>query len=333
MSKKIETNRLAFKKALPEIILNVNSALSGRDVKKYSNILKRIGRGNELPHWYTELEKTGTLPNLDGKTIGSVIEMLLVAASEKCVFEKKSLQLRINPARGVDLPDLGLGVKSPSENFCTSEPYFSAYERLIGSEHAVVVLLTDYQERKKKPPLKLQITNYAFLEGSELADRNLCVLALKHRDFLLKTNEAWAKKLMKFLCFVNQSDWLAKQLVKSLSILNEKHSSQLDEFIKQAEVDFAKTNADREKKHKPEVPDDQLEVLRRLKASTPSVLAIIDACDNWVLENFQEAGRSPNANEWEKLKFGPLNGKIGVSAALQWRYNFSALFTSEEEQS
>lgn len=145
------------------------------------------------------------------------------------------------------MPDLGLGVKSPSENFCTSEPYFSAYERLIGSEHAVVVLLTDYQERKKKPPLKLQITNYAFLEGSELADRNLCALALKHRDFLLKTNEAWAKKLMKFLCFVNQSDWLAKQLVKSLSILNEKNPAQLHEFIKQAEVDFIKTNLDRAK--------------------------------------------------------------------------------------
>lgn len=42
-----------------------------------------------MPHWYTELEKTGTLPNLDGKTIGSVIEMLLVAAAEKCVFEKR----------------------------------------------------------------------------------------------------------------------------------------------------------------------------------------------------------------------------------------------------
>lgn len=329
MNKRIDANRKIFKESLEDVILKVNRALSGKDVHKYSEILRRVGRGKTLPHWYTELEKTGTLPNLDGKTIGSVIEMLLVAVAEKSVFEKQGIQLTINPARGVDLPDLGLGVKSPSENFCTSEPYFSAYERLTGSEHAVIVLLTDYQERKKTPPLKLQITNYAFLEGTELADRNLCALAITHRDFLLNANEAWAKKFMKFLSFVNQSDWLAKQLVKSLALLKEKSAAKLEEFIKQAELDFRKTNADRLKKHKPEVPDEHLKMLMNLKSISPTTLAIIDLCDNWVLENFQEAGRNPNANEWEKLKYGPLNGKIGVSAALQWRYNFSALFSSE----
>ncbi|HUY90148.1 MAG TPA: hypothetical protein VMV10_15530 [Pirellulales bacterium] len=120
--------------------------------------MKRIGRGGVLPHWYKNLKKKGDLPNLDGKTIGSVIEMLLVGVLETSTFRGLEIPaLRINPARGIDLPDLDLGVKSPSENYCTSEPFFSAYERLLGSEYDILVLLTDYQTAKKSPPLKLQI--------------------------------------------------------------------------------------------------------------------------------------------------------------------------------
>ena len=328
MSEQTKKNREAFKRNLPNIIANVNIALSGRNLSQYSKILERIGRGNEIPHWYKALNATGTLPNLDGKTIGSVIEMLLVAVAEKITFEEKGIQLRINPARGVDLPDLGLGVKSPSENFCTSEPYFSAYERLIGSEHGVIVLLTDYQERKKTPPLKLQITSYAFLEGSELADRNLCALALRFRDYFIEENEAWAKKFLRFLCFVNQSDWLAKQLVKSLSLVNAEPKL-VKEFIAKAEIDFLKTNTERIKKDREEIPVADIDVIKALLRIKPLELAIIDACDSWVIENFHDAARYPNSNEWDKLKNGPLNGKIGVSAALQWRYNFGALFTEE----
>src|SRR5207237_3110019 len=121
------------------------------------------------------LRKHRTLPNLDGKTVGSVIEMVLVAVLETYTFAKLNIPpLRINPAKGVDLPDLDLGVKSPSENFCTSEPFFSPYERLLGSDHDVLVLLTDYQEAKKKPPLRLQIIDFRYLTKSQVADKNLC---------------------------------------------------------------------------------------------------------------------------------------------------------------
>jgi hypothetical protein len=67
--------------------------------------------------------------------------MLLVAVLEKVIFQGLEVPpLRVNPARGVDLPDLDLGIKSPSENYCTSEPFFSAYERLIGSEYDALIL-------------------------------------------------------------------------------------------------------------------------------------------------------------------------------------------------
>lgn len=322
---------------LDAIIGRVNLSLQGKALAKLEPVLKRIGRGGVVPHWFATLKSDATLPNLDGKTIGSVVEMLLVAVIETSLLAKEKTILRVNPARGVDLPDLDLGVKSPSENYCTSEPFFSAYERLLGSEHAVLVLLTDYQQKKKTPPLKLQITNWSYLEGSELADKNLCSIALKHRDRLIKHNEAWAKKLLKFLSYVNQSDWLAKQLVKAISLIDEPqdNSKHLEAFIKAAETDFVKQNAGRAKKLRPLIPDEDLDVIRSLPKVAPIELAIIDAADNWVVSTFHEAGRFPNTNEWEQLKKSALNGKIGVSAALQWRYNFGPLFKiqgAEEEE-
>ncbi len=39
-------------------------------------ILTPVGRGGKLPQWYEQLRTQPTLPNLDSKTIGSVIESL-----------------------------------------------------------------------------------------------------------------------------------------------------------------------------------------------------------------------------------------------------------------
>lgn len=125
--------REVFQANFKKTIDLINAAMQGNDVDLLQPVLSRIGRGQQLPHWYEGLVTNHTLPNLDGKTIGSVIEMLLVAVLETHIFKGLDVPpMRINPARGVDLPDLDLGVKSPSENFCTSEPFFSAYERPIG---------------------------------------------------------------------------------------------------------------------------------------------------------------------------------------------------------
>jgi hypothetical protein len=292
---------------LDSLIQAVNQSLQGKGLTKLEPVLQRIGRGGVLPHWFATLKKNGTLPNLDGKTIGSVVEMLLVAVIETKLFAQEKIILRINPARGVDLPDLNLGVKSPSENYCTSEPFFSAYERLLGSEHEVLVLLTDYQQQKNPPPLKLQLTDWSYLHGSELADKNLCALALKHRDRLIQHNEAWAKKLLKFLSYINQSDWLAKRLLKAFSLLDEplENSDRVNAFIKAAESDCQKQNVARTKKTKSLIPDEDLGVIRSLSKASPLELAIIDAADNWVVSTFHEAGHFPNTNEWEQFSAVP----------------------------
>ena len=163
-------------KHLDELMDDLNAALAGEGVVHLKNTLTRLGRGGKLPHWYEGLERDGSLPNFDGKTVGSILEMLFVAVLENKLKELKlkSAPLKINPAKGVDIPDLDLGIKSPSKNFCTSEPFFSAYERLYGNEHDSLVMLTDYQEAKKKSSITLQVTDRQYLKRTENADTKLC---------------------------------------------------------------------------------------------------------------------------------------------------------------
>ncbi|MGL4423179.1 MAG: hypothetical protein ACRCZF_21130, partial [Gemmataceae bacterium] len=236
--------------------------------------------------------------------------------------------LRINPARGVDLPDLDLGVKSPSENFCTSEPYYSAYERLIGSEHDVLVLLTDYQVAKKTPPLRLQIIQWKYLKSTQIADHNLCRIALKHRDWLVSTDEARAQRVFRFLAYINQSDWRAKRLLHLVDHLRD--DAQIHQVLKKAENEFATTNKERLKKDKVPIPESDLVALQGILKVSPLYVGIIDAADNWVVDVRKDTARAPNDNEWQRLLRGPLDGMIGMSLALQWRYNFGPLFGASE---
>lgn len=291
--------------------------------------MTRIGRGGKVPHWYADLRDFQTLPNLDGKTIGSVIEMLLLGVLETFTFARHKLQLRVNPARGTDLPDLDLGVKSPSTNYCTSEPFFSAYERLVGSKHDALILLTDYQEKKKQKPLKLQIIKWKYLGKTALADESLCRIGLKNRQFLLNQNEVWARKMFRFLAFVNQSDWRGKQLLDLVDNLTKPDA--LSGLVELAEADFKSKNKERTDRSKPIIPDSDLAALQEIIKTKPLQLGVIDAIDTWVDENLQEAGRMPSSSEWQILKDGPLDGKIGMSFALQWRFNFGRIFNGRHE--
>jgi len=314
---------------LTAIVGNMNAALRGKNLSGLKVVLNRVGRGRVLPHWYAKLEQDGTLPNLDGKTIGSVVEMLLVAVLETKTRRKLGLlPLRINPARRVDLPDIDLGVKSPSQNYCTSEPFFSAYERLLGSEHDIVVLLTDYQTAKKHPPLRLQIIGWRYLTGTQVADENLCRIARFNRDWLLADSEVRTKKVFRFLAYVNQSDWLGKQLLRSVEAIQDENA--VHEAIALATSDFDRKNREFLRLDKPVIPDDDLASLKNILNVKPLRIGVIEAADNWVVQTQKEAGRAPNDNEWQRLLCGPLDGLIGMSFALQWRYNFGRLFGNEQ---
>lgn len=311
---------------LPEAINHVNAVLAGDGVKEVGSILRRISRNGKDPHWLAQLKYDGTLPNSDGKTIGSIVEMVFLAVLEKWILSGTGVgQMSISPARGVDFPDLDLGLKSPSINFCTSEPFFSPYERLIGAGYDAVVLLTDYQEKKKGSALNLQITKSSYLLKSQIADAGLCTLARKHRNWLLEKNEAWACRFFQFLAYVNSSDWRCGKIKELLNLLAD-DSPTIDAAIKGFVNDFENKNRALSKRGAEPMPQEELDSLLAIKKMCPRSLGIIDAADNWVTQTHKDFARMPNETEWLQLRDGPLDGIIGMSYALQWRYNFGRLF-------
>lgn len=318
---KISTN-------LELIQTSLNHYLAGNDLHELEIILTRLGRGGKLPHWYEGLTKQ-SLPNYDGKTIGSIVEMMLLATIERKIFNgiPNLPVFMINPAKGVDFPQLGLGVKSPSDNFCTSEPFYSTYERLLGNMHDSLVLLTNYQDKDfKSRKSTLSIKQIKLLHGSELADKNLCTLAKEHRDFLLMKNETLCKKFIQFLAHVNQSSYIANYLISLLKTLQQEKKV-IDKQIDKISNNF-QSRIDKQIK-KGEVPFDEHEIseILKIKDTPHQVEAIINCCNDWVIENQKEFARVPNDNEWERFLISPLNGQISISFALQWHYNFASVFS------
>jgi len=324
MLTKAELRKLLQEK-LNQTVTELNHALQGLNLERFEQVLSRIGRGGTLPYWYQQLREQQTLPNLDGKTVGSVIEMLFVAVLETVTFGDVEIPpLRLNPARGVDLPDIDLGIKAPSQNYATSEPFFSAYERLLGSEYDALIMVTDYQEAKEHPPLRLQIIQWRYFLSTELADFALTAIARKHREWLLHQSEVWTQKIFRFLAYINQSDWRASHLRRIVEVMQDEN--RVRKLVLEAEKDFTKKNAERARKDKDTIPNYEIESLRSIAEAQPVTLGIVDAADNWVVENYKDFARLPNENEWRRLLVSPLNGQIGMSFALQWRYNFGRVF-------
>lgn len=325
-----EQRRRLVREGLAGIVRRVNDYLRGEHLDSIEPTLTRLGRNGQLPHWYPQLRKQGTLPNLDGKTVGSVIEMLFVADIEKNILKgKMATTLSINPAKGVDVPDLDLGIKSPSENWCTSEPFSNAYERLLGTEYDVVAVITNYQDVKERPPLKIQLTLHHYFEGHEIADKGLCARAKKIRSRVMSFGDAPARKVFKFLAFAVQSEWLCKRLLEMISGLDAPDS--LLGLLDGAVAKFEDDNARAQRKNKPLLPIEDKTFLQDLRKRKPLDRAIIEAADDWLIGRWQEAARLPNENEWLRLQKSPLDGKLGVSFALQWRYNFGVYFRGLEE--
>lgn len=312
-----------IKENLPLIQEKINTVLNGNSLSEIEDILKRIDTTGDLPSWFEKLKTDGSLPNLDGKTVGSVLEKLLACIIEKYVLEG-AIQLSLNPARGVDIPDLELGVKSPSTNYDTSEPYFSAYERLLGNEYDAIIMLTNYQEAKSKRPFRLQIMQIKYLKGSEIADKNLCAMAKALREKGME--ETSLKKLVRFLSYVNKTDWEASRILRLIQdvILDNKN---IDQKLRVIYYEFSTKNQQNEREYKPLIPQDSLDRLMSIKDISPIEQGVIKAADDWVLITQKDNGRFPNDNEWNRFMRSPLDGKIALSFALQWRYNFRPLFT------
>lgn len=317
--------RRLVRENLDQIVARVNQYLTGQKLNSVETILTRLGRNAKLPHWYPQLLEKGIFPNLDGKTVGSIIEMLFVADIEKNVLNGATT-LSINPAKGVDVPDLDLGVKSPSENWCTSEPFSNAYERLLGADYDVVAVITNYQNAKKKAPLEIQLIRWHYFKGNQVADEDLCRRAMKIREHVLQFGDVPAQKVFKFLAFAVRSEWLCRILLELITSLDVPKDlpKMLDGFILRFDRDT--------RKRKVPLRLDEKMFLEELRSRKPLDRAIIDAADEWLIGRWHEAAQLPRGQEWERLKYSRLDGRLGISFALQWRYNFGVFFKGLKEQ-
>ncbi|MBY0526752.1 MAG: hypothetical protein K2R98_25395 [Gemmataceae bacterium] len=179
--------------------------------------------------------------------------------------------------------------------------------------------------------MKLQIIKYRYLTQSEIADRNLCHIALTHRDWMLKDSEARAKRLIRFLAYINQRDWRANRLLKM--VVHMRDDETIKRIVKTAEKEFLKTNKQKLKKDEIPIADEELHAIQDvLKVKHSLYVGVIDAIDNWIIDTVKDAARSPNDDEWKRFLAGSLNGKISMSLALQWRYSFKTLFGMKEEE-
>lgn len=316
--------KLKVAENLPLIQNKINEVLNGKHIDEIEPILKRIDASGDLPEWFVMLKNGKKVPTKDGKTIGSIVEKLLVCIIERYVLDDFKVVLSVNPARGVDIPELDLGVKSPSTNFCTSEPYFSAYERLLGNEFDTIVLLTNFQNTKGGAKLDLQILQICYLRGSQIADMGLCKTAKQLRD-IYKTDHPSLKRLIRFLAYVNQSDWEAKKILDLIDgiIINHKDAY---EVIGKIENDYKVFNDNKIKEKKVTIDSSVLNRLRSFLKISPFDHGVIKVAEDWVIENQSDNGRYPNENEWSRFLSSPLDGKITMSFALQWRYNFGSIF-------
>ena len=92
----------------------MNKILLGEGLEEVEPILRRIDHTGEVPGWFNDLKTIKGLNVADGKTIGSVLEKLLVCVIEKYIINENDFpycELSINPARGVDIPEIELGIK------------------------------------------------------------------------------------------------------------------------------------------------------------------------------------------------------------------------------
>lgn len=321
--------KLKVSKSLQLIQDKINEVLNGNNFKEIEPILKRIDASGNLPEWFIMLKDGKKVPTKDGKTIGSILEKLLVCIIERYILNDFNVALSVNPAKGVDIPELDLGVKSPSTNFCTSEPYFSAYERLLGNEYDAIVLLTNFQNTKGGSKLDLQILQICYLRGSEIADMGLCNYAKQLRE-IYNSDHLSLKRLIRFLAYVNQSDWEAKKIIDLIDGVVIKKRN-VNDVISEIEKDYYVYNKKKIKENKVPIDISTLDRLRSCIKISPVDQGVIKIAEDWVIENQSDNGRYPNENEWRRFLSSPLDGKITMSFALQWRYNFGGVFKIEKD--
>lgn len=290
----MERVRNYLRQNMESLTRQVNRAFAESEVlESLRNAISNNSPNGEVPPWFENLLREGGLRVTNGKSIGSIVEKVVAAVIEVYMIPEiddvEPFSVELNPAAGVDLPQIQIGIKSPSENWDTSEPFFSPFERITGNVHDCLVFLTNFQQVKNNLPYTLAMIDSRYLLGSELSDHVLTNHALRARNIIGIESGIYIK-FCRFLCLMN------KNSRDDQPILNI--------FLQ----------------HFRAVEDDD-------ENPAPSLHECELFLDRWMEANGGVFAKlAPTELETQRLENGPLNGSIGISFALQWRYTFRSTF-------
>ena len=122
---------------------------------------------------------------------------------------------------------------------------------------------------------------------------HFCEVAKSKRTLLLNIGESETKKVFRFLAYINQQDWRARHLLRLVNAMSsEQNLTEQSEEIRVIKADYESTNTRREEEDKEPITAHDLSCFIELTKITPTYIGIINAVDNWVIETFEDAGRT-----------------------------------------
>jgi len=257
-----------------EIRESLNKYLKGERLSEISSFIRNLENDNSLPDWFNEIKNTGRPKKEDPKSLGTMIEKLIKAE----LGNRYKWKITGSSAMGVDIPEISLNIKSTSNKQPqSSEPYRSAYDRILGSDFDIILAIYDGITFLNQKSSSLDILQLNYLTKSQVADMILCKMAKNLRQIYKegKITEEIAKIGLKCIVY-------GKKTHKSTTLLKN--------------------------------------TLSRQNLSDVTEIILITEKDL----DLNEYPLPTNGN-WKQFLNSPLDGQIGISFALQWRYQFRRL--------
>jgi hypothetical protein len=303
----------SLKKIVPELIERANLVLA-QDEK----LIKEVAEYTQASYlrqspkiWKKFLKQLQSLEAnelevSDGKSIGTFIEKLLtvlLSIEKKCVFSGSA-------AKGVDLPELNLGIKATSDRQPqSSEAFKSAYERIFGIENALLVFIYNGTAYSGEAEENLRCVQHYLLSETNVADRGLCGYARDVRELYREKiiGEDLLKSILRLLVV---SDKSKKEFLGMARLIHEM-ASILGGGTKG--VQFRYLDASKASDVMAYLTDTKVQ--HALAAAVDAYQAHFDSYP------FANDGMI-DGEQFKVFQEHPLDGKISLSFALQWRFQF-----------
>lgn len=264
-----------------------------------------------------ELLETDQFELPDGKSIGTFIEKLLTvlfSIRKGCIFTGSA-------AKGIDLPELNLGIKATSDRQPqSSEPFRNAYERIFGIENALLVFIYNGTAYATGAETNLRCIQHYLLSETNVADKGLCSSAREARDLFNKKiiSEDILRRILRLLVLSDKSN---REFLNMCRLIREM-AAILQGKIKGVEFRFLT------------VKNNDPDLLTYINsAKTHEMLSgAIDAYEKQFASfPFASEGLA-TTQQMKRFQEHPLDGKISLSFALQWRLQFPLFSTENVEE-